>query len=169
MPPFTEAYGLRAAMTSGVDLLRGLAQMVSMKVLDIPGVTDGLDNDYRAQVSGALEALQTHDLVVIHIEAPDECGHAGSVKDKVSSIESIDKEVVARLRSWSGNSLRVLVMPDHPTPIQVQTHTAEPVPFMLWGEGIISDGSERFTENEAGITGFFIEEGYKIMGRLVGR
>ena len=167
VPPFTEAYGLRAAMTSGVDLLRGLAQMASMTVLEIPGVTDGLDNDYQAQVSGAREALQTHDLVVVHIEAPDECGHAGSVRDKVSSIESIDKEVVARLRSWSGDALRVLVMPDHPTPIEVQTHTAEPVPFMLWGVGFTANRSQRFTENEAKSTGFFIEEGYKIMSRLI--
>ena len=137
MPAFEGVYGLRAAMTSGVDLLRGLARIVKMEVLDIPGVTDGLDNDYAAQAAGALEALRGHDLVVIHIEAPDEAAHAGSVDD-------------------------------HPTPIKTQTHSDEPVPFMLWGPGFSPNGARRFTEAEAESTGFFVEEGYKIMGDLVG-
>ena len=87
-------------MTSGVDLLRGLARMAEMEVLDIPGVTDGLDNDYAAQVVGALKALEKYDLVVIHIEAPDEAAHAGSIDDKVEAIQRVDKEVVSRIRSW---------------------------------------------------------------------
>ncbi|GAH83894.1 unnamed protein product, partial [marine sediment metagenome] len=82
MPAFKQVYGLEAAMTSGVDLLQGLARMVGMMVLDIPGVTDGLDNDYSAQAAGALEALGDHDMVVIHIEAPDEAAHTGSIDDK---------------------------------------------------------------------------------------
>ncbi len=168
MPAFREVYGLDAAMTSAVDLLRGLAQMAGMEVLNIKGVTDALDNDYVAQVSGALEALGRRDLVVIHIEAPDEAAHAGFIDDKVEAIQRVDAEVVSRLRSWREDDLRVLIMPDHPTPIEVRTHTADPVPFLLWGKSIKANGTKRFTEAEAASTGVFIGEGYKIMMRLIG-
>jgi 2,3-bisphosphoglycerate-independent phosphoglycerate mutase len=168
MPQFKQVYGLSAAMTSGVDLLRGLAKMAGMKVLAIPGVSDGPDNDYAAQGAGAIKALEEYDLVVIHIEAPDEAAHAGSIDDKIEAIQRIDREVISRLRSWREGDLRLLVMPDHPTPIKVQTHTDEPVPFLLWGEGFKPNGAERFTEAEAKSTGLFIEDGYKIMGRLAG-
>jgi 2,3-bisphosphoglycerate-independent phosphoglycerate mutase len=169
MPPFRKVYGLKAAMTSGVDLLRGLAKMSGMAVLDIKGVTDGPDNNNIAQVEGALAALQTHGLVVIHIEAPDEAGHTGDVSGKISAIEKIDAEVVSRLRAWRGSDLRLLVMPDHPTPISVRTHTPDPGPFLLWGKGVNSNRAKRFTEAEAKQTGVFIEEGYRIMGQLVGK
>ena len=169
MPTFKQVYGLDAAMTSGVDLLGGLARMVVMAVLDIPGVTDSLDNDYAAQAVGALKALEDHDLVVVHIEAPDEAAHDHAINDKVEAIQRIDSEVVGRLRSWRGDALQLLIMPDHPTPITTQTHSADPVPFLLWGAGFTANGAKRFTEAEAKSTGFFIGEGYKIMGRLVGQ
>ncbi len=167
MPAFKQVFGLEAAITSGVDLLGGLARMVGMEVLDIPGVTDGLDNDYAAQAAGALKALDEHDLVVIHIEAPDEAAHAGSIDDKIEAIQRVDKEVVSRLRSWRPGELRALIMPDHPTPIKTQTHSPDPVPFMLWGPEFTANGAKKFTEAEAKSTGFFIDEGYNIMGRLV--
>jgi 2,3-bisphosphoglycerate-independent phosphoglycerate mutase len=167
MPQFRQVYGLSAALTSGVDLLRGLGKMVGMEVLDIAGVTDGLDNDYVAQVAGAIKALEEHDMVVIHIEAPDEAAHAGSIDDKIEAIRRIDGEVISRLRSWHGDDLRLLIMPDHPTPIKTQTHSPEPVPFLLWGVGFTSNGGRRFTEAEAKSTGLFIEDGYKIMARLI--
>jgi len=169
MPPFKQVYGLSGAMTSGVDLLRGLARLSGMSVLEIPGVTDGLDNDYAAQAEGALAALKEHDLVVIHIEAPDEAAHEGAIDDKVEAIQRVDSEVISRIRSWRGGDLRVLVMPDHPTPIEVRTHTPDPVPFMLWGAGFSANGAKRFTETEAKSTGVFIKDGYNIMGRLIGR
>jgi 2,3-bisphosphoglycerate-independent phosphoglycerate mutase len=167
MPSFKKAYGLDAAMTSGVDLLRGLAQMAEMDVLDIPGVTDGPDNDYVAQAAGALKALEKFDLVVVHIEAPDEAAHAGLINDKVEALQIIDKEVVSRIRSWNRGDHRVLVLPDHPTPIKIQTHSEEPVPFMLWGPGFSSNGAKKFSENEAKSTGLFIDDGYKIMNKLI--
>ena len=169
MPPLKQIYGVNAAMTSGVDLLRGLARMLGMKFLEIPGVTDGLDNDYVAQASGALEALNEYDLVVIHIEAPDEAAHDGAIDDKIDAIQRIDKEVIGRLRTWRPGNLRMLIMPDHPTPIETQTHSSDPVPFLLWGPGFTANGAERLTEAEAQSTGFFIEEGYNIMGRLIKR
>ncbi len=169
LPAFEQVHGVGAAMTSGVDLLGGLAGMMGMDVLEIPGVTDGLDNDYAAQASGALESLEERDMVVIHIEAPDEAAHAGSIDDKVEAIQRIDRGVVRRLRYWQPGNLRVLVMPDHPTPIETQTHSGDPVPFLLWGPGFAASGGKRFTEAEAKNTGLFLEEGYNIMGRLVGK
>ncbi|MBA7466089.1 2,3-bisphosphoglycerate-independent phosphoglycerate mutase [subsurface metagenome] len=168
MPAFKQVYGLNAAITSAVDVLRGLARMMGMGVLDIPGVKDGLDNDFTAQAVGALTALKEYDLVVIHIEATDEAAHAGSIDDKIEAIQRVDREVVSQLCSWQPDNLRTLIMPDHPTPIKTQTHSGEPVPFMLWGPGFTSNGAKRFTEAEAKGTGFFIEEGYKIMSRLIG-
>ena len=168
MPAFKQVYGLDAALTSGVDLLRGLARMAGMAVLDIAGVTDGLDNDGAAQATGALEALKEHDLVVIHVEAPDEAAHAGAIDDKIEAIQRVDRDVLSQIRSWRGDGLRVLIMPDHPTPIMTRTHSPDPVPFILWGAGFTANGAKRFTEAEAESTGLFIEEGYNIMGRLIG-
>jgi len=167
MPAFKQVYGLSAAVTSAVDVINGLARMMGMGVLDIPGVTDGLDCDFAAQTGGALAALKEYDLVVIHVEATDEAAHAGSVDDKVKAIEIVDREIVRRLRSWREDSLRVLIMPDHPTPIQTQTHSADAVPFMLWGRGFNASGAQRFTEAEAKSSGLFIDPGYQIMSRLI--
>ena len=167
MPPFRKVHGKSAAITSAVDLLRGLGKMMDMEILEIPGVTDNLDNDFIAQASGGLKALDNHDLVVIHVEAPDEAGHAGSFADKVEAIEIIDREVVGRISSYSNDELRVLVMPDHFTPVAIKTHVGEPVPFLLWGEGFDANGARRFTEAEAKRTGLFIENGYNIVNMLV--
>ena len=149
-------------------LFWGLARMVGMDILDIPGVTDGLDNDYAAQASGALNALDAHDLIVIHVEAPDEAAHSGSIDDKIEAIQRVDSQVISQLRSWQPGSLRILVMPDHSTPLQTQTHVADPVPFMLWGPGFTASGAKRFTESEAKKVGFFIDNGYNIMNMLIG-
>jgi 2,3-bisphosphoglycerate-independent phosphoglycerate mutase len=166
MPSFQQAYGLSAAMTSGVDLLRGLAGMADMTVLDIKGVTDAVDSDNVAQAKGALKALKKHDLVVIHVEAPDEAGHGGNIDEKIKAIENINRDVIAQIRNCSFD-LRVLVMPDHPTPITTRTHSPDPVPFLMWGKGINANGASRFTEAEAKATGVFIADGYKIMSKLI--
>lgn len=163
MPAFEQAYGLKAALTSGVDLLRGLGMMAGMEILSIKGVTDNLDNDFAAQASGALASLERNGLAVIHIEAPDEMGHRGAAADKIRAIELIDREVMGRLGAWQGGELRVLVMPDHPTPVKLKTHCAEPVPFLIWGSGVKPNGAARFTEREAGRTGVVIEPGFKLM------
>ncbi|MBN1152084.1 MAG: cofactor-independent phosphoglycerate mutase, partial [Dehalococcoidia bacterium] len=166
MPPFRETYGLNAALSSGVDLLQGLAKMVGMRLLEIPGVTGDIMNNYAAQIRGSLEALENDDLVVVHVEAPDEAGHDGSVADKVEAIERIDADMVALLRPRGPENLRVLVAPDHPTPIKVQTHVAERVPFLLWGAGVPANGAARFTENEGARTGLTVEEGHRLMAKF---
>jgi 2,3-bisphosphoglycerate-independent phosphoglycerate mutase len=168
MPSFKNSYGLNAAMTSGVDLLRGLAKMSDMEILNIKGVTDNIDNDNAGQIGGALDALKKNDLVVVHIEAADEAGHGGRADEKIKAIEDIDREVVSQLRAYKGD-LRVLVMPDHPTPVALRTHVPDPVPFLTWGKGIKANGGTRFTEAEGKRTGNFMPDAYKIMGNLVGK
>ena len=101
------------------------------------------------------------------ITLPRQPAHAGAIDDKIEAIQRVDREVVSQLRSWQKDELRLLIMPDHPTPTKTQTHSDEPVPFMLWGAGLTANGAKRFTEAEAKSTGFFIDEGYNIMGRLI--
>jgi len=167
MPLFKSKYGLDAALTSGVDLLRGLGMMLGMDILDIPGVTDQLNNDYAGQINGALAALKNRDIVFVHIEAPDEMGHKGSVEEKIQAIEYIDSEVIARIGVLKDKDLKVLIMPDHPTPIEIKTHFAEPVPFLIWGGATIPNGCRRFTEAEAKRTGVVIDPGYKLMEQFI--
>lgn len=166
IPSFKDLYGCNASLTSGVDLLKGLAAMMGIEVLDIEGVTDNLDNDFSAQAKGALESLKEKDLTVVHIEAADEAGHAGEALKKIRAIELIDRFVVGEvLRHWG--EVRLLVMPDHPTPVDLRTHVAEPVPFLIAGPGFASNGATAFNEKEARKTGLFLGEGHRIMDCLL--
>lgn len=167
MVPFAERRGVRAAMTSGVDLLNGLAVLAGIERLAIAGVSDGPDNDYVAQTEGAIAALADHDLVVIHIESPDEAGHAGDIAQKVAGIEAIDREVVSRVRAVPGD-VRILAMPDHPTPIALKTHVGEPVPFVLAGPGIAGNGAKSYGEASARATGLVLDPGHRVMDLLLG-
>lgn len=165
--PFFETYGVSVAMTSGVDLLNGLAVLLGIDRLEIPGVSDGADNDYAAQAEGGLAALEDHDLVVIHVESPDEEGHAGDVEGKIAAIEAIDREVIARVRDYPGE-LRILCMSDHPTPIALKTHVGEAVPFVLAGPGVESSRATGFGEAEAAATGVSVDPGFGVMRLLLG-
>jgi 2,3-bisphosphoglycerate-independent phosphoglycerate mutase len=166
LTPFAELRGVRAAMTSGVDLLNGLAVLFGIDRLTVAGVTDGADNDYAAQVEGGLAALEDHDLGIVHVESPDEEGHAGDVAGKVAAIEAIDREVVSRIRAYEGE-LRVLCMPDHPTPIALKTHVGEPVPFLLAGAGVAANGATAFNEGAAAATGLVVDPGRDVMSLLL--
>ncbi len=169
MPPFKSLYGVSGAITSAVDVLKGLARMMELDILDIPGVKDNLDNDFAGQAEGALAALSRYDLAVIHVEATDEAGHEGEIDEKIAAIEKIDGEIISRVQDYKGDELRVLVMPDHPTPIATRTHASDPVPFLMWGKGITVNSAKRITEKEAQNTGFFIDNGYNIMSKFLGR
>jgi 2,3-bisphosphoglycerate-independent phosphoglycerate mutase len=168
LPLFTKRYGLMAAMTSAVDLLNGLAKMSGMTVLEIKGVTAGPDNDYAAQAAGVLKALDSHDLVVVHIEAADEAGHSGDVDAKIEAIEQTDRHVIGAMLGLK-IPLRLLVMPDHPTPIESRTHNADPVPFLMWGPGFPHSGASSWDEDTAVATGAAFMQGHLIMDRFTGR
>jgi len=168
IPAFKQVYGLNATLTSGVDLLKGLAKLTQIDVLDIPGVRDDASNDYTAQMTGAIKALDDHDMVIAHVEAADEAGHEGDIDGKINAIEKIDKLMVSQLTKYDKDNLRVLIMPDHLTPIAIKTHSAEPVPFMLWG-GSDANGADRFTEIQAKKTGLVVDNGYDLINKLIAR
>ena len=168
---FEEKFGLTAALSSGVDLLFGLAEIFGFDRLSIAGVTDGPDNDYAKQAFESLSALEDHDLVVIHIEAPDEMGHAGDAAGKMKALEDIDRKVISRILGYAINSgdFRLLAMPDHPTPVELKTHVNESVPFIIWGTGIDSNGAFAYSERAAQATGLVLDPGKQVMDMLLGR
>lgn len=168
MTSFAQSRGLAAVLTSGVDLLNGLAVLAGIDRLDIDGVTGGSDNDYARQATEGLEALSDHDLVVIHVESPDEEGHAGDTAAKVEAIEAIDREVISRVRAFAEiREVRILAMPDHPTPVALKTHTGEAVPFVVSGPGIASNGGRAFSEEAAEATGLLVDPGHLVMDELL--
>jgi 2,3-bisphosphoglycerate-independent phosphoglycerate mutase len=140
-PPFEKKYGKRGGIISAVDLLNGIARCAGMEVISVPGATGYLDTDYDAKARYALDAIKHLDFVYVHIEAPDEAGHLGSVEEKVKAIERVD-DVVGTIRDQFDGVLAVL--PDHPTPIRVKTHTRDPIPFVVTGKG--TDGSTAYSE-----------------------
>jgi len=140
---FQERYGLSAGIIAAVDLLNGIARYAGMEVIRVPGATGYLDTDYQAKARYAVEALKRLDFLYLHVEAPDEAGHMGSVEEKVRAIERVDGMVGTIMKSFEGV---IAVLPDHPTPIRLKTHTADPVPFAVRGIGV--DGSQRLTEAE---------------------
>jgi len=144
LPLFQEKYGLSGGMISAVDLLRGIACLAGMEVIDVPGATGFLDTDYEAKARYAVEALDRLDFVYVHVEAPDEAGHMGSVEEKVRAIERLDEAIGIVL---DRPDTTIAVLPDHPTPVRYKTHTMDPVPFALLGKG--RDGVAAFSEREA--------------------
>jgi 2,3-bisphosphoglycerate-independent phosphoglycerate mutase len=161
LPDFGAANGgRRAVMTSAVDLLRGLAIQTGVELLDIPGVTDHGDNDYEAQMAGALSALEDHEVAFVHVEAPDEASHEGDVEGKVEAIEQVDALMVPQVVA---KDVSLLALPDHPTPLEIKTHVAEPVPFVMWGTGFAANGAQGFTEKEARATGLTVAPGHLLL------
>jgi 2,3-bisphosphoglycerate-independent phosphoglycerate mutase len=143
-PPFEQKYGKKGGVISAVDLLNGIARCAKMKVIRVPGATGYLDTDYAAKGRYALEAIKQLDFLYLHIEAPDEAGHLGSIEEKVRAIEHVDGVVGMILDQFEGV---VAVLPDHPTPIRVKTHTRDPVPFVVLGKE--KDGTKSFSEKVA--------------------
>jgi len=170
IPSFKERYHLQGAVISAVDLLKGIGVYAGLEVIDVPGATGTIDTNYEGKVEAALNALRHLDLVYLHIEAPDEASHEGELKTKLRAIELFDGEVVRPVLEGlkaSGQPWRILLMPDHPTPLEIRTHTAEPVPFVMAGEGIRPDGAVSFDEQAAKGGGFGLIEGPELMGLLI--
>lgn len=144
LEPFRKKYGLAGGVISAVDLLGGIARLAGMEVIRVPGATGFIDTDYKAKARYAVDALDRLDFVYMHVEAPDEAGHMGSVEEKVRAIERLDEAIGIILER---PETIVAVLPDHPTPIRCRTHTADPVPFAVLGKG--KDGVKGFSEREA--------------------
>ena len=173
---FEEKNHLKGMMVSAVDLLKGIAAGAGMGVAQVEGANGGLHTNYEGKVQAALDALKDgFDFVYIHVEAPDEMGHQGSVEKKVQAVEYLDKRVIGPLTQsldTEGIPYRLLVMPDHPTPIRVRTHTADSVPFLLYDSTKLYDsgdekqGSLKYNEKDARAAGNFIPLGHTIIDRL---
>ncbi|HDR74149.1 MAG TPA: cofactor-independent phosphoglycerate mutase [Methanoculleus sp.] len=162
LPDFSEKYGCSGGMISAVDLLNGIARCAGMQVIAVPGATGFLDTDYEAKARHAIEALKTLDFVYMHVEAPDEAGHMGSVEEKVRAIERLDAVVGMILGEFEGI---IAVLPDHPTPIRVRTHTADPVPFAVLGTGMDATGS--YSEKEAAKGSFGMMEATDFLSMIL--
>ena len=171
MPSFADKYGLKGAMISAVDLLKGIGRYAGLEVIDVPGATGTIETNYEGKVQATLEALQRCDFVYLHIEAPDEAGHEGNAELKVRAIELFDERVVGPVVAGlkkSGQDWRVLLLPDHATPISIKTHSCDPVPFAIMGKGIEADEVERFDEDAAKRGGYGLVEATKLVGMMRG-
>ena len=165
---FTATTGLKGAMISAVDLLKGIAVGAGMQVIEVEGANGSLHTNYEGKAAAAVKAVleDGNDFVYVHVEAPDEMGHQGSMESKVQAIEYLDSRVVAPIKAAmdaSGEDYRLLVLPDHPTPIRARTHTSEPVPFVIYDSRRQARKIARYCETEAAATGELIDPGHKLL------
>jgi 2,3-bisphosphoglycerate-independent phosphoglycerate mutase len=168
---FEEKYNKKGAMISAVDLLKGIAVGAGMKVIEVPGANGTLHTNYEGKASAALEVLlkQNFNFVYVHVEAPDEMGHQGSIENKIKAIEYLDQKVIKPVVDGmyaSGEDYRMLIMPDHPTPIHLRTHTDDPVPYLLYDSRVNKKNNYLYNEIDAICSGNVILEGYTIIDRL---
>ena len=171
---FKEKTGLTGAMISAVDLLKGIAVGAGMKVYNVPGATGSIDTNWEGKAQAAIDALLKDgcDYAYIHVEAPDEMGHQGRVEDKVKSIEYLDSRLIARVKQAmeaAGEDYRMLILPDHPTPLRIRTHTSNPVPYLLYDSTHEQKKRGRFTEESARNADNFEPNGYKLLERFLAK
>ncbi len=165
---FKEKTGKKGAMISAVDLLKGVAVGANLLNVEVDGATGGLHTNYEGKAKAAVEVLleQGYDFVYVHVEAADEMGHQGALEDKITAIENIDEKVIGTIRASmdaSNEAYKILVLPDHPTPIRIRTHTDEPVPYLLYNSRELKVATIDFDEESASGTGNFIEKGHEMM------
>ncbi len=169
---FEGKYGKKGAMISAVDLLKGIAEGTGMYNINVPGANGTLETNWEGKAEAAVKALleDNYDFVYIHMEAPDEMGHQGSLERKIKAIEYLDSRVldtILKKMDASGEDYRVLVMPDHPTPVSCRTHTSDPVPYMLYDSTVNKNTGLLYNEKDAAKSGNVVEHGYTLMGRLL--
>ncbi len=168
---FYDKYHLHGAVVSAVDLIKGIGICAGLKVVEVAGATGNLQTNFSGKVEAVLNELASgRDFVYLHIEAPDECGHRAEIDNKVRSIELIDGKIIGillkELEKYA--DYRLLILPDHPTPIALRTHTAEPVPFILYQKSVkMESGLSGYDEFQAKETGLFIKEGYSLMDYFI--
>ena len=151
LPSYKDLFALDGAMISAVDLLKGIAKLIGLDVINVPGATGYYDTNYKGKGEAAIKSLKSKAFVFVHVEAPDEAGHNGDLRQKIEAIENFDKYIVGPV--WaalkSKDEYRVMVLPDHATPVSVRTHTDDLIPFVMCGKGIAPSGASAFSENEA--------------------
>jgi len=166
---FKKKFGVSGSLISAVDLLKGIARVIGLEVISVPGATGYLDTNYEGKADAALKSLEKLDFTYIHIESTDESGHEGNVEHKIKAIEDLDRRVVGRLLDRLEGDYVIGVIPDHSTPIEVRTHVDDPVPFAIYDRRVKPDKAREYTEKEAGRGSFGLIEGHEFMHRLLGR
>ena len=169
---FEEKTGKKGVMISAVDLLKGIAVGADMDRIIVEGANGGLHTNYEGKADAAIHALleDGYDFAYVHVEAPDEMGHMGSMTDKITAIENVDSRVVARITEamdQSGEDYRLMILPDHPTPICVRTHTSEPIPYLIYDSRKAIDGIHTYNEKEAAKSTRIWKDGYRLIDHLL--
>ena len=171
MKTLKSKFGLSGAVISAVDLIKGIGIYAGLDVIDVPGATGYLDTNYQGKAEYALDALKTRDFVYVHVEAPDEAAHEGSLEKKIEAIEAFDEKVVGTVLNGlpALGEHRVLVLPDHPTPVRRMTHSSDPVPFVLYDSSHPqSKGEDGYLEKTAKESGLHLDSGVELMKRFIG-
>lgn len=171
LQPFEALYGIKGGMVSAVDLLKGIANCAGMEVEEVPGATGYIDTDFEGKAKAALDLLTRNDLVYVHFEAPDECGHRNEPENKVKAIEMIDSRVLPILEEGleQYEDYKILLLPDHPTPIVTRTHASDPVPYLLYQKSAPKTGVDTINEETAKATGIYMENGPAMMPHFLGQ
>lgn len=167
---FKKRFGLSGGMISAVDLMRGIAANIGFETLHVPGATGWIDTDYEGKAQACLEGLTRHDVMFVHVESPDEAGHAGRLDYKIQAIEDFDKRLVGPVldaMASRGGAFRAIALPDHPTPVATKTHNADPVPFALYGSGVRTDDNTVYDERLLQSGSLHFDPGIKMMRALL--
>lgn len=170
LQPYREKFGLSGAVISAVDLMKGIGLCAGLEVINVPGATGYIDTNYQGKADAALAALERLDFVYLHVEAPDEASHSGSLENKLKAIEDFDRLVVGTVLAGADrfDDLRILCCPDHPTPVRLKTHTSDPVPFIIYRHGQqLGNGAAGYDEQQARATGLLLEQGSMLMERML--
>lgn len=171
---FYEKFGKKGSVISAVDLIKGIAILAGMKSIDVEGANGNFDTNYKGKADAAFETLTKDgaDFVYIHLEGPDECGHRGEADNKKYSVEMIDEKVIGYLKKKlddAGIEYKMMILPDHPTPISLKTHVSDPIPYIIYDSTNEKETNRTYTEKEAKKTGNYIEEGYTLMSKFLDR
>ncbi len=169
MEPYASKFGITGAVVSAVDLVNGIGTLAGLEVLKVPGMTGWIDTNYEGKIAAALDALDRHDFVYVHVEAPDETAHQGRADLKIQAIEDFDRRIVAPALAYLDRhpETRILIAPDHFTTIETKTHAGGPAPFALCGAGVAPNGLLHFTEREAAKSGVLVAEGCTLVQRMI--
>ena len=173
LPDFSEKWGISGTVISAVDLIKGIGLCAGMKSIDVEGATGNVHTNYDGKAEAAMQAFRDGaDLVYVHVEGPDECGHRAEIDNKVLAIELIDQKILAPVYEYlksTGEDFKIMVLPDHPTPVRIRTHSSDPVPFFVYDSTAEAIGVDTFSEASAATTGLYVPNGHTLLERVINK